>query len=137
MNYGDKLTPGAWVYVGLHEGKKYRVKQRAEQQTDIPNIAMRAVCNSFDVDLDEMKSKSRLQTLAFARHAYCSMVRKFTRLTLKEIGQTLGGRDHATVVNSCRVSDNLLEYDDVYRQMYEEALDLLISECGMLAHMAR
>ena len=89
------------------------------------------------MDPEETKSKSHLQTLAFARHAYCSMVRKFTRLTLKEIGQTLGGRDHATVVNSCRVSDNLLEYDEVYRQMYEEALDLLISECGMLAHMAR
>ena len=96
---------------------------------------MRAVCNSFDVDPDEMKSKSRLQITGSPRILLHGQ--EVHAPYAQGIGQTLGGRDHATVVNSCRVSNNLLEYDDVYRQMYEEALDLLISECGMLAHMAR
>lgn len=130
-----ELTPGAWVYVGLYEGKRTKIQHRVEQQNSIPNIAMRAVCVSFGAKPEEVVSHSRVQNLSFARHAYCLMVRKFTKLTLKDIGKLLGNRDHATVVHSCRTADNLIQYDEHFRQMYDEALELLIDECGLLAHV--
>lgn len=130
-----EMTPNAWVYAGLYEGKKRRVKARVEQQRNIPKIAMGAVCTSFGVLEEEMTSKTRLQIVAFARHAYCSMLRKFTRLTLREIGELLGDRNHATVLNSVKVAENLIEYDDQFRQSYDEALELIIDECGLLAHI--
>ena len=63
------------------------------------------------------------------------MLRKFTRLTLREIGELLGDRNHATVLNSIKVTENLIEYDDQFRQSYDEALELIIDECGLLAHI--
>jgi len=126
---------GAWVYVGLHQGKKEKVKNRADKQKSIPDIAMRSVCVSFGVTKEELTSRDRHQNIALARHAYCSMVRKFTRLTLREIGDLLGGRDHATILNGINVAEGLLSYDEQFQQVYDEALGLLIDECGMMAHV--
>ena len=63
------------------------------------------------------------------------MVRKFTRLTLKEIGEGLGDRDHATILHGVNVAESMLSYDEQFQQVYDEALGLLIDECGMMAHV--
>lgn len=130
-----QLNTGAWVYVGLHQSKRQKVKNRADKQKSIPKIAMKSVCLAFGVTEDQLISRDRHQNIALARHAYCSMVRKFTRLTLKEIGEGLGNRDHATILHGVNVAESMLSYDEQFQQVYDEALGLLIDECGMMAHV--
>lgn len=123
------------MYVGLHQSKRQKVKNRADKQKSIPKIAMKSVCLAFGVTEDQLISRDRHQNIALARHAYCSMVRKFTRLTLKEIGEGLGNRDHATILHGVNVAESMLSYDEQFQQVYDEALGLLIDECGMMAHV--
>jgi len=125
----------AYVYAGLKEGRRNAVKRRADQTRNIPNVAISACADSFGVTIEDIISKTREQSVVFARHAFCLMVRKFTRLPLREIGELLGGRDHATILHSVKTATNLIEYDDQFKQMYDEALSLLTDECNLLAYI--
>tara|TARA_R100001510_G_C7491292_1_gene98992 strand:+ start:77 stop:499 length:423 start_codon:yes stop_codon:yes gene_type:complete len=125
----------AHVYVGLKEGRRNAVKRRADQTRNIPNVALNSCSDSFGVTSEEIISRTREQNVVFARHAFCLMVRKFTRLPLREIGELIGGRDHATVLHSVKTAENLIEYDDQFKQMYDEALSLLTDECNLLAYI--
>lgn len=57
--------------------------------------------------------------------AYC--MRKFTRLTLREIGIVQGFRDHSTVIHSCEIVENWMCGTPGYS--YEKQLVESIMEC--------
>lgn len=64
-----------------------------------PHIAAiaEAVSDVTGVPLSEIKGESRLQEVAWARHAVCYLARRNTQATQRAIGAYLGGRDHSTV----------------------------------------
>jgi chromosomal replication initiator protein len=51
--------------------------------------------------------------------------KKLTNLSLKSIGAHFGGRDHSTVLHSCRAIDNYLETDKHVRSEYEKIMSQL------------
>jgi len=53
--------------------------------------------NSFGISREELKSKSRKGIVAWARQVAMYLGRRFTLLSLEEIGRFFG-RDHATVL---------------------------------------
>lgn len=57
-------------------------------------------------------SKSRVKELAYARHLFAYHARAFTTLSLKAIGEVLGGRDHTTPINSIQAVKDLLDAKD-------------------------
>lgn len=80
-----------------------------------------------------LANKTRKHSVVFARHIYCYQMRDKTNLSLKEIGQMLGGRDHTTVVNSVRVYHNLNETDDAFYQLalkIEDEIDRVSSDAN-------
>lgn len=52
----------------------------------------------FGVKLSALKSKKRTKRIAYARQICMYLARELTELTLQDIGQELGGRDHTTVL---------------------------------------
>lgn len=55
--------------------------------------------------------KSRIREIAMARHLFCYMARLHTNASLLAIGEFLSGRDHATVMNSVKVSNDMIDTD--------------------------
>lgn len=45
----------------------------------------------------ELESKSRKRELTFVRHMAMYFLKKYSDMTLKEIGKIFGGRDHSSV----------------------------------------
>ena len=60
-----------------------------------------AVCRHFSLSRQLLVSRSRDRQLAYARHVAMYLLREEARRPLTEIGRTLGGRDHATVLHGC------------------------------------
>jgi len=58
------------------------------------------VCEEFDVKLSDLQSKGRKQSITFPRQICMCLARKFTKLSLEEIGGYFGGRDHTTVLHA-------------------------------------
>ena len=66
--------------------------------------------------------KSRMKEIAMARHLFCYMARMHTNASLLAIGEFLSGRDHATVMNSVKVANDMIDTDyGVFVEMVNES----------------
>jgi chromosomal replication initiation ATPase DnaA len=71
--------------------------------------------------------KSRMREIAMARHLFCYMARLHTNASLLAIGEFLSGRDHATVMNSVKVSNDMIDTDyGVFVEMVNECNNHII-----------
>jgi chromosomal replication initiator protein len=86
------------------------------------NFIIETVNNEFNTDCRE---QTRRKKVVFARHAACFFLREYTKMTLEDIANSLGNKDHSTVINSIKVFKNLVETDDDYKNKIENIrLDL-------------
>lgn len=83
------------------------------------------VANYYNIRLQDMRSKRRSRNIAFPRQVamYCSKV--MTSLSLPEIGECFGGRDHTTVLYAARKIDNLQQQDEGFKDEIERMMKLL------------
>ena len=59
---------------------------------------VRAMCEKMAISFDEICGNSRARRLVRARQIMMAALKDATNLSLSEIGNVCGGRDHATVV---------------------------------------
>ena len=75
------------------------------------------VAQHYGFKVAELSSKSRKAKLVRARQVAIYLARELTKKSLPELGELFGGRDHATVIYSCkkiaseRNTDEELKYD--------------------------
>lgn len=79
---------------------------------------------------EQLRSKSRLQPLAHARHLFCYILRKhyldgMYPFTLKEIGKQIGGRHHSTVISSLQELQDLMDSDEEVRLQVAQAVSMV------------
>ena len=74
-----------------------------------------------------MKSPLRRQPLVAGRGVAMYLARLLTDQSLQKIGRFFGGRDHTTVLHSCRRTEHLLKQDRATRQAVSELKRLLLT----------
>ena len=85
------------------------------------------VCQYFDIDEQSFNSTKRTREVAQARQIAMYLAKQHTKLPLTAIGSAIGGRNHATVLHSCKNVTNLIETDKVFRNQIEEIEKLIIA----------
>jgi chromosomal replication initiator protein len=65
-------------------------------------VIQKTVAQHFDIPLDSLRAKTRIAKVVLARQVSIHLARKLTDLSLAEIGQRTGGRDHSTVLHACK-----------------------------------
>ena len=85
------------------------------------------VCQYFDIDEQSFNSTKRTREVAQARQIAMYLAKQHTKLPLAAIGSAIGGRNHATVLHSCKNVVNLTETDKVLKSQLEE-LEKLIAK---------
>ncbi len=63
---------------------------------------IRAVCDLYEVDPDDLMSSSRAARVNRPRQVAIFLTRELTGVSLQDIGAVFGGRTHGTVVHACR-----------------------------------
>jgi chromosomal replication initiator protein len=86
----------------------------------IPEQVLQVVADSFGVELDRMLSRERTREVALPRQVAMFLLREEMHISLPQIGNTLGGRDHTTVMYGCEKVADLLERDDRLRRQVVE-----------------
>jgi len=71
----------------------------------------RAVCEHFHVSVSDIKSKKRSRNITLPRHIFCFLAKNNTHASLPDIGRFVGGRDHSTVIHSCRKINDSIKHD--------------------------
>jgi chromosomal replication initiator protein len=71
------------------------------RQISIENI-QKTVADYFKLKVSDMYSKKRSRTVARPRQMAMALAKELTSLSLPDIGDAFGGRDHTTVLHACR-----------------------------------
>jgi len=71
------------------------------RQVTIDNI-QKTVAEYYKIKVSEMYSKKRSRTIARPRQIAMALAKELTPLSLPDIGDAFGGRDHTTVLHACR-----------------------------------
>ncbi|GJQ57986.1 MAG: chromosomal replication initiator protein DnaA [Candidatus Scalindua sp. AMX11] len=61
---------------------------------------LKTVTRHFNIQISQILSKRKFQSITLPRQVAMYLARKFTNLSLQEIGGYLGGRDHTTVIHA-------------------------------------
>lgn len=80
------------------------------RQISIDNI-QKTVADYYKIKVAEMYSKKRVRSLARPRQVAMALAKELTPMSLPEIGEAFGGRDHTTVLHACRKVQQLVEAD--------------------------
>jgi chromosomal replication initiator protein len=71
------------------------------RQISIDNI-QKTVADYYKIKVSEMYSKKRSRNIARPRQVAMALAKELTQLSLPDIGDAFGGRDHTTVLHACR-----------------------------------
>ncbi|HZD56125.1 MAG TPA: chromosomal replication initiator protein DnaA [Anaerolineales bacterium] len=99
--------------------------RRTEVQAD---DVVRTVAEKFGVPMDEMLGRGRARKVALPRQIAMYLLREEANISLPQIGETLGGRDHTTVMYGCDKIADLLERDDRLRRQVIEIREQLYEQ---------
>jgi chromosomal replication initiator protein len=94
------------------------------RQISIENI-QKTVADFYKIKVAEMYSKKRTRNLARPRQMAMFLAKELTDLSLPEIGQAFGGRDHTTVLHACRKIEELRNADLGIRRDYNLLVQVL------------
>ncbi len=87
----------------------------AAREVTIENI-QKMVCEYFHIPYDRLLAKTRKREVVQARQITMYLAKKFTKSSLKNIGEHFGGFDHTTVIHSCQTVENLMDTDTDYKE---------------------
>src|SRR6185503_3527855 len=71
----------------------------------------KTVAEYFKIKVSDMHSKKRSRNLARPRQVAMALAKDLTQMSLPEIGEAFGNRDHTTVLHACRTIASLRKHD--------------------------
>jgi chromosomal replication initiator protein len=71
------------------------------RQVTVENI-QKTVADYYKIKVSEMFSKKRTRNVTRPRQIAMALAKELTHLSLPDIGEAFGGRDHTTVLHACR-----------------------------------
>src|ERR671922_515531 len=101
-------------------GRELSLELAKEALQDILNVASRqvsvegiqkTVAEYFKIKISDMHSKKRSRNVARPRQVAMALAKDLTQMSLPEIGEAFGNRDHTTVLHACRTIASLRARD--------------------------
>jgi chromosomal replication initiator protein len=81
---------------------------------------VKIVCDYYNIELDTFNSAKRTRDVAQARQVAMYLSKQHTKSPLTVIGTSIGGRNHATVLHSCKAVADMMDTDKQFKLQIEE-----------------
>jgi chromosomal replication initiator protein len=79
-----------------------------------PDLIKECTGKYYNVTVEEINSKKRTKTIAYARQVSMYLTKELTELSYPKVGESFGGRDHSTVIHGCdKIKKEIEENTDV------------------------
>ncbi len=79
-------------------------------------MVIEVVSKYYDLTIEELQGNSRSKRVSAPRHMAMYLAREETKASLPQIGETLGGRDHTTIMYGYEKIAKLVEHDERIRR---------------------
>ena len=80
-------------------------------------MIMQAVSEYYNVTLSELIGPTRKREITVPRQVAIYLTREMTGMSLPQIGEVFGGRDHTTIMHSCKVMENAINRDSSMKNL--------------------
>jgi len=90
-----------------------------EKTINVEDI-QRVVCNHYGIRVSDIKSKRRSKAFVAPRQIAMYLSRNLCNISLSDIGEKFGGKDHSTVIHAIHKVESLLEKDPYLIETLEE-----------------
>ncbi|MFV0482608.1 MAG: chromosomal replication initiator protein DnaA [Bacteroidales bacterium] len=107
------------INISLAEETVNRYVSRKKKEYSIDHIK-KIVCEHFSISSDILTSKTRKREIVQARQLAMYFSKKLTSESLAQIGSTIGGKDHATVIHACKTIKDLKDTNKEIKKNYKE-----------------
>ena len=95
-----------------------------------PDDVLDAVSRSFGISADRLLGRERTRDVALPRQVAMYLMREEGGVSLPQIGDLIGGRDHTTVIYACDKISDLMETDDRLRRQVLKIREQLYGRVG-------
>lgn len=90
-----------------------------------PEDIIEIVCNNFKITDKQVKSESRKKHVLMARQLIMYLLKEAMDMTYEEIGDLFGGKEHSTVLHSCKKIKELMDTDPRVRKEVNQLLGMI------------
>ncbi len=106
--YAQLVNKPVTVEVCQEALREVLVQPKARQIT--AQVVMQTVSDYYDITVDDLIKQSRRREITVPRQIAMYLTRELTTMSLPQIGQSFGNRDHSTVLHACKqVESNIRE----------------------------
>ena len=104
------------------EMAKVILKDMVKETVKIISVEMiqKEVADYYNISVTELKAKKRNKNILQPRQVAMYLSRQLTKLSLPEIGQAFGGKDHTTVLHSCKKMEQDVSDDRDLKSVMEK-----------------
>src|SRR5574341_1319727 len=121
---GSSLTPSL-VEVALAD----LLPQRGDLE---PGRVVDLVARAFNLSVEKLLGRDRSRSVALPRQIAMYLLREEANVSLPQIGEALGGRDHTTVMYAIEKVADLLERDDRLRKQVVQIRQQLYGQTAVI-----
>lgn len=93
-----------------------------------PEHIIEMVANAFGITVEQILERNRSRQVALPRQIAMYLLREEAQISLPQIGEVLGGRDHTTIMYGCDKIAGLIEQDDRLRRQVVDIRDKLYGQ---------
>ncbi len=83
-------------------------------------LIMQTVCEYYGVTLNDMVGPTRKREITVPRQIAIYLTREMTGMSLPQIGSVFGGRDHTTVMHSCKLVEGNMGKNAGYKDIVDQ-----------------
>ncbi len=83
----------------------------------------KVVSTYYGIKVSDIKAKKRTKEVTIPRQAAMYISKKLTDLSLSDIGNSFGGKDHATVIYACKQIESRLESDESFGRIIDQLIN--------------
>ena len=86
------------------------------------DMIQKAVADHYKIPVQELKMKKRTRSVTFPRQIAMYLCRELTELSLLQIGEEFGGRDHTTVIHAYDKINDLKNTDPIVEKSINDII---------------
>ncbi len=122
--YANAQFTGKPITIGFVKEALSDLLTLQDKLVTIENI-QKTVADYYKIPVSDLLSNSRLRILSRPRQMAMALTKELTDLSLLDIGEAFGGRDHTTVLHACRKVRELQHREPQIRDDYTNLLNTL------------
>jgi chromosomal replication initiator protein len=97
-----------------------------------PDEIVRQVAETFGISVEKIIGRDRSRQIALPRQVAMYLLREEANISLPQIGEKLGGRDHTTIMYGCDKVADMMERDDRLRRQVIDIKENLYGANGRI-----